>query len=273
MSTVLSETIELIDIQGSADRRGIAIDLAGINGMRLPLLVEDVDGRSTSTVVDVSASVQLGASQRGAHMSRFVQEFENLDGRLSVATLPYLYRRLRDRCSAIGGRLTVEFPWFLAKRAPITGVRSSLDIAVRYSIDEHDECGPVFVQTLHVPVTTLCPCSKAISSYGAHNQRTSVMVDLEVSQPIAIERAVVQIESCASCEIYGALKRLDERYVTEKAYENPKFVEDVARDVYLALKSANGLDSVRVRVESLESIHNHQAFALIDDFESSASHL
>jgi GTP cyclohydrolase FolE2 len=198
-------------------------------------------------------------------MSRLVDELHLLDGALDLADLGLLHQRLLDRSGADSAEFHLAFPWFVWKAAPVSGTRSSLDLQVHYSVSGPCHGQPGMHQGVRVPVTTLCPCSKTISRYGAHNQRTLVSLELEVADWLPIARLAGLVESEASCEIYGALKRADEKYVTERAYENPKFVEDVARDVCLQLRAESSVLSSRIRVESQESIHNHQAFAFLED--------
>lgn len=255
----------LPDIQARPDRRGIELESAGIEGLRIPATLVDVDGFSTSTIVTVSAGVAVRASERGTHMSRLVEELHLLDGALDLAELALLHQRLLDRSGADSAEIHLGFPWFVWKAAPVTGTRSSLDLQVHYSVSGPSHRQPSMQQGVRVPVTTLCPCSKNISRYGAHNQRTLVSLELEVADWLPIACLADLIESEASCEIYGALKRSDEKYVTERAYENPKFVEDVARDVCLRLRAESSILMSRIRVESQESIHNHQAFAFLED--------
>lgn len=267
MTSAPAHLSELADIQAGPEIRGITIDQAGISGLRLPSVIVDVDDVSMPTVVDFDTSVEVRKDQRGTHMSRLVDELEQLHSRLSIDELPALFARLCGRTEALRGSLQVRFPWFIQKIAPVSGARSTLDVEAGYSV-----CGtprsPIVKQSLAVPITTLCPCSKAISRYGAHNQRSIVTVDLQGGRLMPIGELVSLIEACSSCEVYGVLKRPDEKFVTEKAYLSPKFVEDVVRDVYLALKTHGEDSELRVSVESQESIHNHQAFAVIDDRRS-----
>lgn len=255
----------LPDIQARPDRRGIELDSVGIEGLRIPSTLIDVDGLSTSTIVTVSAGVAVRASERGTHMSRLVEELHLLNGALDLAQLASLHQRLLDRSGADSAEIHLAFPWFVWKAAPVSGTRSSLDLQVHYSVSGPCHGQPGMQQGVRVPVTTLCPCSKTISRYGAHNQRTLVSLELEVADWLPIARLVGLVESEASCEIYGALKRSDEKFVTERAYDNPKFVEDVARDLCLRLRTEPSILSSRIRVESQESIHNHQAFAFLED--------
>jgi len=257
----------LPDIQSLEDRRGIAIDEAGIRGLHLPFEIVDTDGIRQQTVIEISAAVAVRKDQRGTHMSRLIEAFEKLDGRLKVGGLPDLFDDICRVADASHASIDLRFPWFVQKIAPVSGIRSTLDIRVGFSVTGPRR-DPVIAQHVAVPVTTLCPCSKAISRYGAHNQRTIVTIDVKPGEPIPLDELVMLVEACASCDVYGILKRADEKIVTEAAYESPKFVEDVARDVFLALRRRSEGSEVRIHVESLESIHNHQAFALINGRDS-----
>lgn len=255
----------LTDIQAGPDCRGVTLDSVGVEGLRMPARIVDVDGTGVHTIISATAGVSVRARERGAHMSRLVDELHKLDGALRLNTLTSLHGALIERSAAEGANLEIAFPWFIEKAAPVSGIRSSLDLHVHYVVTGAHHEHPRMHQGVRIPVTTLCPCSKAISRYGAHNQRTLVSVNLDVLEWIPIEQLVDLVEAEASCEIYGALKREDEKYVTEKAYENPRFVEDVARDVCLRLRSTASILRSQIRVESQESIHNHQAFASVED--------
>lgn len=256
---------DLPDIQAQADTRGVVINEAGIEGYRIPAFVTDTDGSQQSTVVRAAASVEVPETWRGAHMSRLVELFEHLHGRIRIDDLPEVYREMCRRSGVHNGHLRLEFPWFVSKTAPVSGTRSTLDVAVGYGYRTSSNGAVATTQRLEIPVTTLCPCSKAISRYGAHNQRSIVNVTFDVGTPLPINSVVRLVESCASSELFGVLKREDEKFVTENAYENAKFVEDVARDVFLALRFHEDAQHARVSVKSQESIHNHEAYAVIDD--------
>ncbi len=254
----------LADIQAEADSRGIPLQSVGVSGVKLPLTIVDIDQNCTRTIIEASAGVSVRAAERGAHMSRLVDELQGLNGSLSLNQLGLVHRRLLQRSCADAAELAVSFTWFVSKAAPVSAIRSLLDVQAHYSVAGGSGAPLVLKQRLQVPVTTLCPCSKAISRHGAHNQRTLVTVSLEVSRWLPIGELTRTIEAQSSCEVFGTLKRIDEKYVTEKAYENPRFVEDVARDLARCLESDQRIVSSRIEVESLESIHNHQAFAVFE---------
>lgn len=262
-ATVLAQEENLPDIQAEADSRGVALESAGVSGIKLPITIVDVDQECARTILEASAGVSVRATERGAHMSRLVDEIQGMESALRLNQLSRLHLRLLDRSHASTAKLQLSFPWFISKPAPVSGIRSTVDLLASYSISGGRNSRPILKQRLQVPVTTLCPCSKAISRHGAHNQRTLVTVKLEVESWIPIGELTQIIEAQASCEVYGTLKRIDEKYVTEKAYENPRFVEDLARDIALSLKSEKRILDSRIEVESIESIHNHQAFAVV----------
>ena len=262
--SALTQEETLADIQSEADTRGIRLQSVGVSGVKLPITVVDVDQRCTRTIIEASAGVSVRAAERGAHMSRLVDALQGLDGALNLIQLRQVHRRLLDRSGADTAELGIAFTWFVSKVAPVSAIRSLLDVQARYTVGGGKHSPTLFKQQLQVPVTTLCPCSKAISRHGAHNQRTLVTVSLEVIRWLPIGELTRTIEAQSSCEVFGTLKRIDEKYVTEKAYENPRFVEDVARDLARSLKSDQRIVNSRIEVESLESIHNHQAFAVFE---------
>ncbi|HVL56774.1 MAG TPA: GTP cyclohydrolase FolE2 [Burkholderiaceae bacterium] len=253
------------DVQGAADQRRLVIQRVGVRGLRYPGRWQRDDGSETPTVAQWNLYVALPAEQKGTHMSRFVALLEELDEPLSVPALARLHSRMLERLTASAGRIEVEFPLFLRKTAPVSGVASLLDYQVALSIDGEAGDGVATVRVV-VPVTSLCPCSKTISDYGAHNQRSHVTVSVTLADDVRLDLAdlIALIEEQASCELYGLLKRVDEKYVTERAYDNPKFVEDLVRDVAARVREVVGDSAFSVEAENFESIHNHSAYARID---------
>lgn len=252
---------EIEDVQGQRDDRLMAIDAVGIRGLKLPIRIEDA-GEIQHTVAEVSCSVELPAERRGTHMSRFVALLSEQRSPLSPRALPKLLADMAKRLEARISDITFDFPFFVHKQAPISGVSSFMDYQVR--LHARLAGGKARVTTdVTIPVTSLCPCSKEISAYGAHNQRSHVRVQVCGSEGAGIGMLIELVEAEASAPLYGLLKREDEKYVTEQAYDNPKFVEDMARDVALRLKEQPGIDAFRVEVENFESIHNHSAYAAI----------
>ena len=252
----------LPDCAAEADARGVAIDQVGIRGLRYPIVVWDKQRRSQPTVAELALSVGLPADEKGTHMSRFVEVLEHHRGELTLGTVPELLAEIQRRLEAHDAHLEARFPYFLERHAPVSGVASLMEYRCAFvasrSGDQLD-----FVLEVEVPVTTLCPCSKAISRYGAHNQRGLVRARLGLSEMVWIEDVVALIEEQASSPLYALLKREDEKYVTERAYERPRFVEDLVRDTALALRAVPGVASAEVEVENLESIHNHSAWAVV----------
>lgn len=250
------------DVQGAPDARRIAIDQVGIRGLRYPVHVLDALGRSHATVATVGMFVALPESQKGAHMSRFVEVLQNSGRVFSPTTFAQTLLSMLERLEAREGSIEMRFPYFIEKRAPVSGAASLMDYEVVYA-GRVEAGAQSFSATVQVPVTSLCPCSKEISDYGAHNQRSHVTITTESTTPLAIEEIVAVAEQSASSELYGVLKRPDEKFVTERAYDNPKFVEDLTRDVAQALDRDPRVKRYVVEVENFESIHNHSAYARI----------
>ena len=257
-----NRTDSIEDVQGQRDARRMAIDAVGIRGLKLPIRFEDA-GEVQHTVAEVSCSVELPAERRGTHMSRFVALLSEQQHPLSARALPKLLAEMAARLEARISEITFDFPFFVQKKAPISGVGSPMDYRVR--LQARLAGGTASVTTdVTIPVTSLCPCSKEISAYGAHNQRSHVRVTVNGAETIGIRPVIELVEAEASAPLYGLLKREDEKYVTEQAYDNPKFVEDMVRDVALRLKGHPGIGAFRVEVENFESIHNHSAYAVIE---------
>lgn len=251
------------DVQSQPDDRGIALDRVGVAGLRYPIVVLDRSQSKQQTVADLRISVSLPASVKGTHMSRFVEVLDESRGEVTVNTIPTILRRVRQRLEADSAQLEVRFPYFLERKAPVSGSTSLMDYECRF-VGSADSASETFSLSVRVPVTSLCPCSKAISDYGAHNQRGYVDMTVETRSPddlIWIEELVELGESVGSSPVYPLLKRSDERHVTMAAYDNPVFVEDMTRNAAEKLKADPRVASFRVCVENDESIHNHLAFA------------
>jgi len=260
---LVDEKLWLPDIQASADARAIAIDSVGIKGIRYPMTVRTLDGRAQSTVAELDMYVGLSGDVKGTHMSRFVELLETHTAPLDYSTVQQLLRSMIDRLGAEHGEVEIRFPYFIRKPAPVSGVESALDHLVKIHARIDPMVGFRLRLQVTVAATSLCPCSKEISKYGAHNQRSHLTIDAELLEPMAIEELVAIAERAASCEVYGLLKRADEKFVTERAYENPKFVEDLVRDIAASLNAESRLSGYTVQAENFESIHNHSAFAQI----------
>ncbi|SCC93292.1 GTP cyclohydrolase FolE2 [Thiomonas sp. X19] len=251
------------DIQSATDTRRIPIQRVGIKSLRYPLNVCMADGSNQSTVAMVDADVALSAEKKGTHMSRFVEILEAIDAPLDYAGLIALTQTMRLHLQADAGRLEFRFPLFVRKTAPVSGVQSLMDYEAAWIVQVRGEHTQVTAR-VQVPVKALCPCSKEISDYGAHNQRSHITITAQLKAPVAFEQLIRMAEEEASCEIWGLLKRPDEKFVTEHAYENPKFVEDLVRDVAARVQSDARIGSYVVEAENFESIHNHSAYARIE---------
>jgi len=253
------------DVQSSADERQIAIQRVGVKGVRHPLLVTTGNGDAQPTVGTWNLDVHLSADQKGTHMSRFVALLEENKAPLGLATFRAMLAAMLVKLETQAGRIEVSFPYFVKKVAPVSGVESLLDYEVTLAGETRNGATRLFLKVL-VPVTSLCPCSKQISQYGAHNQRSHVTIDAELAADatVAVEELVRIAEEEASCELWGLLKRPDEKFVTERAYENPKFVEDLVRDVAVRLNADARIVAYVLEAENFESIHNHSAYAVIE---------
>ncbi len=256
------------DVQNQTDDRGVEIQKVGIKNLEIPFVIQRKDDEDKVIYATVTAGVTLPAHYKGTHMSRFVEVLNEWRGKHTLGVdIKGCVEAIVERLNAKSGYLKFDFKYFINKKAPVTGISAPMcyDCTFEGILENYGEEDEEykFYLGVKVPVTTLCPCSKEISSYGAHNQRAivSVKVTYPEDDHIWIEDLVAQIEKCASSELYPLLKREDEKFVTEHAYDNPKFVEDVLRDVVLLLRNNNIIDSFEVECESLESIHNHSAWA------------
>jgi GTP cyclohydrolase IB len=257
------DSFAIPDVQGSADTRRLAIDKVGIKAIRHPVRVADRDGGVQHTIATFNMYVGLPHNFKGTHMSRFVEILNSHEREISVESFETMLRDMVKRLEAEFGHIEMTFPYFINKAAPVSGVKSLMDYEITFAAEvSRDDYS--FAMKVVVPVTSLCPCSKKISEYGAHNQRSHVTITARTNSHVWIEELVRIAEQEASCELYGLLKRPDEKYVTERAYDNPKFVEDLVRDVATALNRDKRIDSYVVESENFESIHNHSAYALIE---------
>jgi GTP cyclohydrolase IB len=255
------DTFFLPDVQSAADTRRLAIQNVGVKGLRYPLQLVTPAGETVSTVANLTMTVGLPPEVKGTHMSRFVELLENRSGPLSQDGLFRMLEEMLLRLEAKSGRIEMSFPYFIRKTAPVSGVQSLLDYDATLIIDKRE--GQYADLTLRVvaAVTSLCPCSKKISDYGAHNQRSHITLETRLRSLMSIEELVRLAEEEASCEVFGLLKRPDEKWVTERAYDNPKFVEDLVRDIALRLMNEPRIAEWKVISENFESIHNHSAYA------------
>jgi len=254
---------EIEDVQNIADKRQIAIDKVGIKDIQHPVKVSDRNSGEQNTIANFNMYVNLPHQFKGTHMSRFVEILNQHEEReITVKSFRIMLAEMIERLQAESGYIEMEFPYFVNKEAPISKVKSLMDYQVSFIGEITGDSSDVMVKVV-VPVTSLCPCSKNISDYGAHNQRSHVTVTVRAQSFIWIEDIIDMVEEEASCEIFGLLKRPDEKYVTEKAYDNPKFVEDIVRDIAARLNDDERINAYTVESENFESIHNHSAYALI----------
>ncbi len=260
--TQASSESKIPDVQSSEDTRRIPIDRVGIKDIRHPIVVRDRSGREQHTVANFNMYVSLPHHFKGTHMSRFVEILNTHEYEITTDSFRDMITQTAETLDAEASHIEMSFPFFVNKSAPVSGVNSLIDYQVSF-IGELKDGKPIVTVKVVVPVTSLCPCSKKISDYGAHNQRSHVTINARINQFIWVEELIDAVEKVASCELYGLLKRPDEKYVTEKAYDNPKFVEDMVRDVAVLLNADNRISAYTVESENFESIHNHSAYALV----------
>lgn len=261
MSDTQASTIA--DVQNSEDTRQITINKVGIKDIRHPVKVADRSEGEQHTIANFNMYVTLPHNFKGTHMSRFVEILNNHDREISVESFDVMLKEMAEKLEAETGHIEMGFPYFINKTAPESGVQSLLDYEVTLLGEISNGDTDTIIKVV-VPVTSLCPCSKKISAYGAHNQRSHVTVTVRTNKFVWIEEIIELVEKQASCELYGLLKRPDEKHVTERAYDNPKFVEDMVRDVAAELNADERVVAYTVESENFESIHNHSAYALIE---------
>jgi GTP cyclohydrolase IB len=267
LSSVTTPHQVLSDVQSLADHRQIPIQLVGVRDIRHPLIWRFTEPESTPdlpTVGEWSLAVALPANQKGTHMSRFMAMLNENVEPFSQMILNTFFSQMLQRLDAQSGELKVSFPLFILKTAPVSGLKSLMEYGFEYHIKGTAKELKALL-TLSVPVTSLCPCSKEISEYGAHNQRSVIRVSVHPNQELSLHGLVAAIEGQGSSQLYGLLKRADEKYVTEQAYDNPKFVEDLVRDIAIAVKAFPNVAGYKVEAENLESIHRHSVFAVVSE--------
>jgi GTP cyclohydrolase IB len=263
---MLMDSQPLIDVQSHADTRGIALQKVGVKNVELPLHVLQKDGHTQMVAASVTMSVSLPEEQKGTHLSRFIiQLAEQNDSIAFCYNLKQFLEETQRRLDATNAYIKMDFRYFIQKKAPISLMSAPMAVSCSFEASLHGTAYQ-FALGLEVPIATLCPCSKAISDYGAHNQRamirTRMLLDTQHDHQVAwIEDLVAALDECASCPVYPILKRTDEKYVTERAYDNPKFVEDVIRECVATLRQVPSVKGFEVEVEALESIHGHNAWA------------
>ena len=255
------EQLVLPDTQSLPDLRQTAIQKVGIKGLRYPVALRTAAGEVQHTVADFAMDVGLAHDVKGTHMSRFVEILESASTPLDIRGLNRLQSQMLERLGAATGRIEMSFPYFIRKSAPVSGVESLLDYQAKMTAETGSDGRTRITLALTTPVTSLCPCSKKIAAYGAHNQRSHITITADIVGEMSLEELALVAEEEASCEVWGLLKRPDEKWVTERAYDNPKFVEDLVRDVALRLKRDPRIGRFVVASENFESIHNHSAYA------------
>lgn len=260
----------MYDVQNHRDDRQTPIDKVGVCDLQYPIVVLDRESQKQSTTAKLSMSVNLPHEFKGTHMSRFIEVLNAHRGELTMRTLPTILADLKVKLNAESAHMEVEFPYFVERAAPVSGAVALMDYQCRFT-GEANGSKEDFVLSVSVPVTSLCPCSKAISDYGAHNQRGQVTIEVRTKKTVEgspalvwIEELIEMAESSASAPVYALLKRQDERHVTMQAYDNPVFVEDLVRNVAIRLQADDRVSWFRVHVLNQESIHNHNAFAQIE---------
>jgi GTP cyclohydrolase I len=254
--------LPIADVQSTPDTRRLAIDRVGIKSIRHPAKIKERDGGVQHTVAHFNMYVGLPHHFKGTHMSRFVEILNAHEREISPDTFRLMLREMVKKLEAESGHIEMSFPYFVTKKAPVSGVASMMDYEVTF-IGEIVDGEEVFTLKVLVPVTSLCPCSKKISERGAHNQRSHVTIAARINTFVWIEELIDLAENEASCQLYGLLKRPDEKFVTENAYDNPKFVEDMVRDIAARLNADKRVTGYVVESENFESIHNHSAYAMI----------
>jgi GTP cyclohydrolase IB len=253
----------LPDVQAREDARRVAIDRVGVKGVTTPVSVRTASGCLQPTVAKVNLYVSLPPERKGTHMSRFLEVLQEHREGLDGGRIGALARRLRERLEAAEAFVEMEFTYFVRKLAPVTQQPGLMDYAARLGCIA-DERGEAVTIGVSASATSLCPCSKEISRHGAHNQRCLISADVRVTEPMSFEDLAEAVEAAASAEVYSVLKRPDEKFVTEEAFENPKFVEDIIRDLAQAMERDERVTWYRISSENFESIHSHNAYAQIE---------
>jgi len=251
------------DIQKEKDYRRIPIDKVGIKNLRYPVTVQDKENGYQQTVANINMYVDLPHHVKGTHMSRFVEMLHTSRQELSFEAFARILKEMKQQLNARSSHIELKFPYFIKKKSPVTDSSGLMDYSCRI-LGQSDKNNKIdIVSEVEVPVTSVCPCSKEISDCGAHNQRGIITISVRFKKFIWIEDVIKIAENAASCEVYSVLKRADEKYVTEKGFQNPKFVEDIARDAAVELYQDENILWFEVSVENFESIHNHSAYAYI----------
>ncbi len=254
------------DIQNQKDHRNVPINKVGVKDVKYPISVLDKQNKSQNTIGTINMYVNLPHKFRGTHMSRFIEILNKYHNRLHIDTMSDILHEMKDKLEAEEAHMEMTFPYFIEKVAPVSAIKSLMEYECTYCGNlKNDE--ETFVIKVKVPITSVCPCSKEISDYGAHNQRSYVTIEVKIKNFIWFEDLIEIAENAASSPVYAILKRVDEKYVTEKGYDNPMFVEDIVREMAVALNQLDEIDWYHIESENFESIHNHSAYACIDSRE------
>jgi GTP cyclohydrolase I len=265
---IIQKPSNIEDVQNRADTRSLPINKVGIKDVYHPVRVKDRSGGEQHTIASFNMYVALPHNFKGTHMSRFVEILHKHEREISVESFGIMLKEMTGYLNAEAGHIEMSFPFFIMKTAPKSGVQSLMNYQAtligEYVLDKQGNGSSQLWLKVVVPVTSLCPCSKAISDYGAHNQRSHITLTARVNEHMWLEELIDIAEQEASCEVYGILKRADEKFVTERAYDNPKFVEDIVRDLAVRLNNEPRVRAYTVATENFESIHNHSAYALIE---------
>ena len=255
------------DIQKQKDNREIPIDQVGVKDLKYPIVLQDKERETQSTIAKINMYVNLPHHFRGTHMSRFIEILNKYHRKLKIDTIGEVLSKMKKRLHAEEAHMNLEFPYFLEKETPITESTSMMEYNCSFDVtlDNNDE--EDFIMGVEVPVNTLCPCSKEIAEKNAHNQRSIISIKVRYNQLVWLEELIAYAEEAASSPVYSLLKREDEKYVTEKAYQNPRFVEDIVRNLALKLNREERVDWYKVESENFESIHNHNAYAIVEKWK------
>lgn len=255
------------DIQKQKDNREIPIDQVGVKDLKYPIVLQDKERETQSTIAKINMYVNLPHHFRGTHMSRFIEILNKYHRKLKIDTIGEVLSKMKKRLHAEEAHMNLEFPYFLEKETPITESTSMMEYNCSFDVTLDNNNEEDFIMGVEVPVNTLCPCSKEIAEKNAHNQRSIISIKVRYNQLVWLEELIAYAEEAASSPVYSLLKREDEKYVTEKAYQNPRFVEDIVRNLALKLNREERVDWYKVESENFESIHNHNAYAIVEKWK------
>ena len=250
------------DVQNDLDFRKIEINKVGVKNLKYPIVLQDKENDEQHTIASINMYVNLPHHFRGTHMSRFIEILNKYRREIDIHNMGEIMKEMKANLDAEAAHLEIDFPYFIEKKAPVSGAKSLMEYQCKFTGMLNEKMK--ILLGVSIPILTVCPCSKEISEHGAHNQRGTINVQLQFKGFIWIEDIIQMVENCASGSVFSLLKREDEKFVTEKSYENPKFVEDVVRDVATKLNKQENILWYKVEVESFESIHNHDAYACVE---------